>query len=253
MTAFSLKASRLKAGDQKAIGKVAGPDKLPPVSSNQGKDMLPRIHLHLIRLGFLRLGFLRLGFLAAILGLPLFGLPSVSLAQSQPREGWTILFDGTSLNHWNAIGNANWTLHEGLVEASQGNGYLVSKQIYADFELRAEIFVDETANSGIFFRGEDPLKVANANAYEANIFDQRPDPTYGTGALVDVAKVDPMPKAGGKWNVLEISAKGHEFSIRLNGQTTVNKAQDTAHAKGVIALQYGKGLVKFRRVEIKPL
>jgi hypothetical protein len=27
-----------------------------------------------------------------------------------------------------------------------------------------------------------------------NIWDTRPDPSYGTGAIVDVAKVDPMPK-----------------------------------------------------------
>jgi hypothetical protein len=36
--------------------------------------------------------------------------------------------------------------------------------------------------------------------HEVNIFDRRPDPTYGTGAIVDVAKVSPMPKAGGQWN-----------------------------------------------------
>jgi hypothetical protein len=41
-----------------------------------------------------------------------------------------------------------------------------------------------------------------------NIYDQRPDPSYGTGAIVNFAKVEPMPKAGGKWNTYEITAKG---------------------------------------------
>jgi hypothetical protein len=51
-----------------------------------------------------------------------------------------------------------------------------------------------------------------------NIFDKRPDPTYGTGAIVDVAKVDPMPKAGGKWNTYEITAKGSQLTVVLNGR-----------------------------------
>ena len=187
------------------------------------------------------------------LAMPVTTYPISAQAQTSSKDGWIVLFDGTSLDHWTKTGNANWTLQDGLVQASEGNGYLVSKQVYGDFELRAELWVDEEANSGIFFRGQDPLKVANANAYEANIFDKRPDPSYGTGALVDVAKVDPMLKAGGKWNVLELSAKGNEFSIILNGQKTVDRAHDNTHAKGVMALQYGKGIVKFRRVEIKPL
>ena len=55
-----------------------------------------------------------------------------------------------------------------------------------------------------------------------NIFDKRPDPTYGTGAIVDVAKVEPMPKAGGKWNTYEITAKGPHLVVVLNGQKTVD-------------------------------
>ena len=51
-------------------------------------------------------------------------------------------------------------------------------------------------------------KIDSKVCYEVNIFDKRPDPTYGTGAIVDVAKVDPMPKAGGKWNTFEITAQG---------------------------------------------
>jgi hypothetical protein len=98
-----------------------------------------------------------------------------------------------------------------------------------------------------------------------NIWDTRPDPTYGTGAIVDVGKVDPMPKAGGKWNVYEITAKGSTFTVTLNGQKTVDGAQDTKFASGRIALQHGlgvkddkgvvndRGVVKFRKVEIKPL
>jgi len=82
---------------------------------------------------------------------------------------------------------------------------------------------------------------------------------YGTGAIVDHAKVNPMPKAGGKWNVYEITAKGSNLTVVLNGQKTA-EAQDGKFPSGHIALQHGlavnnsdKGLVKFRKVEIKKL
>ncbi|HEX7785995.1 MAG TPA: DUF1080 domain-containing protein, partial [Methylomirabilota bacterium] len=88
--------------------------------------------------------------------------------------------------------------------------------------------------------------------YEANIFDQRPDPTYGTGAIVKVAKVQPMPKAGGKWNTYDITLRGPRLVVVLNGVKTVD-VQDSKLASGPIALQWGRGTIKFRKVEIKPL
>jgi hypothetical protein len=170
------------------------------------------------------------------------------------QTGWITLFDGSNLNNWEPIGNANWRLLEGgIVQADLGNGFLVSKQEFGDFELRAEFWVDPTANSGVFIRASDPKQVTAANAYEVNIYDTRPDPSYGTGAIVNVAKVSPMPRAGNQWNTYDITAKGPQFTVILNGTKTVDGAQDTKNPSGRIALQYGAGVVKFRKVEIRPL
>jgi hypothetical protein len=174
-------------------------------------------------------------------------------ASGQADKGWVTLFDGKSLDNWNQIGDANWKLADGVVAADKGNGFLVSKDSYGDFQIRAEFWVDDEANSGIFIRCTDPAKVTAKNAYEVNIFDKRPDPSYGTGAIVDTAKAATALKAGGKWNVYEITAKGPRFDVTLNGTKTVDGATDSQHAKGPIALQYGAGVVKFRKVEIKPL
>jgi hypothetical protein len=182
---------------------------------------------------------------------------SAILWQAHAASGetaWTTLFDGSNLNNWAPIGNANWRLVEGgAVQADLGSGFLVSKQDYTDFELKAEFWVDATANSGVFIRATDPAKVGTDTAYEVNIFDTRPDPTYGTGAIVNVAKVSPMPKAGNQWNSYEIVAKGDTFTVILNGVKTVDGAKSDKFAKGRIALQYGAGVVKFRKVEIRPL
>jgi hypothetical protein len=182
---------------------------------------------------------------------------------SSPHElgaeaGWTTLFDGKNLDNWNQIGDADWRLEDGAAVADKGSGFLVSKSKYRDFELRVEFWVNDAANSGIFIRAEDPKEITGKTAYEVNIFDRRPDPTYGTGAIVNIAKVDPMPKAGGKWNTYEITAKGGQLTAVLNGVKTAQGTDET-HKEGYIALQYGPGVpkdggvVKFRKVEIRPL
>ena len=71
---------------------------------------------------------------------------------SSQNTGWTTLFDGQHLDHWDHIGDANWMLIDGEVHAFRGNGYLVSKESYKDFEIKAEFWVDTKANSGILDR-----------------------------------------------------------------------------------------------------
>ena len=176
-------------------------------------------------------------------------------------SGWTTLIDGTKgLENFNQIGDANWRAEGGAIVADKGKGgYLVSKNSYKDFQIRAEFWADTTTNSGIFLRAADPKKIGADTAYEVNIFDQRPDPSYGTGGIVNVAKVDPMPKAGGKWNTYEITARGTNLVVVLNGQKTAD-VNDSKLAQGPFALQFGNGAkdapggaIKWRKVEIKPL
>jgi len=171
-------------------------------------------------------------------------------------DGWTTLLDSSNKGEWSEVGKANWEMKDGVLTVDKLDGkdiaYLVSKDAYKDFQIRAEFWVDDEANSGIFIRCDQAAKIDSKICYEVNIFDKRPDPSYGTGAVVDVAKVDPMPKAGGKWNTYEITAKGPHLTVVLNGQTTAD-ADDSKHLGGYVALQYGSGVVKFRKVQIKPL
>lgn len=175
-------------------------------------------------------------------------------ASSQANAGWVALFDGKTLDHFSPIGDANWQVVDGVIQADKGKGFLVSKDTYGDFQIRAEFYVDAGTNSGIFIRCTDPQNVGSKTAYEVNIWDTRPDPTYATGAIVDVAKPAQVVKAGGQWNTYEITAQGPKFTVTLNGIRTVDGAQDSQHASGRISLQYfGGGILKFRKVEVKRL
>ena len=162
---------------------------------------------------------------------------------------------GTSfdLKAWNVVGDANWTVMDDVVQADRGTGFLVTPMAYGDFQMTVDIWVNDEANSGVFIRCSDPKMITATNAYEVNIFDKRPDPAYRTGAIVNVAKPLAMVNAGGKWNTLEITAKGPKMTVVLNGVTTVRDAEDAKFARGPIALQYGAGVVRFRNVRIRAL
>ena len=121
------------------------------------------------------------------------------------------------MDNFTRVGDANWIATDGALQATQGGkdpAYLVTKQSYTNFTMRVEFWASDDANSGVFMRCQDRSTITDENCYEANIFDQRPDPTYGTGAIVKVAAVSPMPKAGGKWNTYEITARGSQLIAR---------------------------------------
>jgi hypothetical protein len=173
-----------------------------------------------------------------------------TVATNAPPAEWRTLFDGTSLDGWTRVGDANWQLREGAVEADMGTGFLLTKAPYDDFDLQLEFWVSPDANSGVFIRCANPSELGAATCYEVNIFDQRPDPTYRTGGIVDVAKPSVMIDTGNRWNEYEISAHGQHLVVKLNGQTTVD-TNDEKWLVGPIALQYGAGRVMFRNVRIR--
>lgn len=173
-------------------------------------------------------------------------------AWSQSGDGWTQLFDGKSLDGFTQTGEANWRIEDGAMVADKGKGgHLVSKSSYKNFHIYVEFWADEAANSGIFVRC-DPAKIGAKTCYEMNIFDKRPDPSYGTGAIVYIAEANPQVKAAGKWNTMEVIAKGRDLSIIMNGQKT-SQAHVGLWDEGHFTLQYGSGVIKFRKVAIKPL
>ena len=175
------------------------------------------------------------------------------VANAQNSDGFTDLIDGVSLSGWNIIGSANWVIGNGIVEGNKPNGFLVSTKTYKNFVIKAEFYAESNTNSGIFIRCQDPNKVSQSTCYEINIWDTRPEQAYATGAIVDVAKVDPVPKAGGRWNTMEIVANGSNFKVMMNGVVTVANGQDSKYSEGPIALQSAGGVIKFRKLQIKPL
>lgn len=184
--------------------------------------------------------------------------PFGTLPFGSDRAPWVTLIDGEKgMENFNRLGDVNWLAMHGAIQgdrmnSGKGSGHLVTKNSYKDFQIYAEFWADEDANSGIWIRLTNPKDVNTKNSYEVNIYDKRPDPSYGTGAIVDLVKVNPMPKAAGKWNTYLITAQGDRLTVVLNGVTTAD-ISDKKFASGPFSLQYGSGIIKFRKVMVRPL
>lgn len=171
------------------------------------------------------------------------------------RQRITLIDGNSGIENFDVVGTANWSAEDGAIQATEGSStsFLVSRNSYDNFVLNIEFWVSDDANSGIYMRCLDISAISDQNCYEANIYDQRSDLTFGTGAIVHIGAVsEPYPKAGGKWNTYEIVLNKEHLKVTLNGEETVN-VNDTKLTSGPIALQWARGTVRFRYMSIMPL
>lgn len=188
------------------------------------------------------------------LAILLSGLSVIALSDRAAGQagGSIVLTDGTKMDNFNKVGDANWKIAERSIAANEGRGFLVSKQSFDNFRLRAEFYPDDETDSGIFIRCDNPQQISAQSCYEINIYDTNANKNNATGSIVNVVKPERSPQTELKWNVLEIEARGSQLNVSINGERTAS-VRDNKHARGPVALQFAKGVIYFRKVEIQPL
>src|SRR5256885_366405 len=77
-------------------------------------------------------------------------IPFSSSVFGQSDGGWITLVDSNKMGDWDEVGKANWAMKDGALVADKLNGkdasYLVSKNSYKDFQIKAEFWTDEEAD-----------------------------------------------------------------------------------------------------------
>ena len=110
----------------------------------------------------------------------------------------------------------------------------------------------DSVNSGVFLRSQKEGQ-PHVTGYELQIWDYQPA-GYLTGALVGSVFGEPGQHVrGGEWNAYDITARGDQFLVVLNGDTLLN-ASDTTHVRGVIGLQcQPNNPIQFRNIRVMEL
>ena len=218
-----------------------------------------------------------MGFLGAALWAE---TPPVAIAPAtQPfaEEGFKSIFNGKDFDGW-AYGTKGNATKQGVgyqVDASQGivystvkdGGNLYTEKEYANFVLRFDFKLTENANNGIGIRA--PLEGDTAyTGMEIQVLDDggsmyktlRPEQYHGS--IYDVFAAERgHQKPVGEWNSEEITAKGRQVTVKLNGSTIVDAnlddVKDEAKLKKHPGLANVKGHIGFlghgARVEFKNL
>jgi hypothetical protein len=186
------------------------------------------------------------------------------LSKEEKKEGFKPMFNGKNLEGWDGDPRL-WKVVNGVVVGNtdgvtlDGNTFLISKQEYSDFVLRAQVKL-RNHNSGIQFRSEAlpnwVVKGLQADMAEGNwwgsIYDEKGKRGVISNGWKDKAEKVVKPN---DWNDYEIVADGEKIEIRVNGLLT-SAITDNSKRSGVIALQLHRGpgmQVEFRNVRIKKL
>jgi len=180
------------------------------------------------------------------------------LSSHAVEPGFILLLDRENADGWMQCGPGELRIRDGIATTSSPKGANVawfSKRMFSDFVLKAEFKgMQRDFNSGIWLRFSDPagdIRKIKDQKYEVAIhYSVDPFP-WQTGAIYGLQ--EPFLKAlkPREWNEFEITASGHEFTVKLNGQL-VNRFVGNRNLSGYIGLEENSfGPVQFRNVRIK--
>jgi len=167
------------------------------------------------------------------------------LTQAEIDDGWQLLFDGESTEHWRGYCKdafpEGWEMVDGTIhvigsgrgEAGSG-GDIITKKIYRNFELSLEWKVSEGGNSGIFYLalekcGEDGQPIYKSSPEMQILDDERhPDAKLGkdgnrkAGALYDLIPGDnSVVNPAGEWNKVKVMVYKGTVVHYVNGKAVL--------------------------------
>lgn len=142
------------------------------------------------------------------------------------QDGFKSLFDGKTLNGWKLVQSRGpgWTAENGMIVCPQGGGgKLMTTEEYGDFVLQLEYRVTASGNNGVNIRAPYEGRPAYVGM-EIQILDDGSEKWRNvrseqkTGSVYDLIPARTgFAKPPGEWNQMEITAKGRQITVVLNG------------------------------------
>ena len=180
---------------------------------------------------------------------------NASTGQSKPSNEFTALFDGKTLSGWtpNDGDKAEWVVLEGGIVTGKGeHGHLFSPKEYENFQYKAEVKINDTGNSGMYFRARKGQSWPEG--FEAQVNSTHGDPVR-TGSLYGIKKVFEQLVPPETWFTQEIIANGDLIIIKVNGKVTAQEVVPNRFRSGRFAFQFHDPTckVQYRNVMVREL
>ncbi len=198
-------------------------------------------------------------------------------------DGWTVLFDGKTVNGFRGYKMEgfpdSWEIVDGTMKTKPGQGHdLISTDVYKNFELELEWKVPPKGNSGIFYFATEDGDYIWQSAPEMQVLDDAGH-TNGESTLTSagslyalIASTESVVNPVGEFNKVRIKVMDNQVEHWLNGVKVVEYTyqSDTMWAlvkdskfntmpnfakatEGHIGIQGDHGEIWYRNIRIRKL
>ncbi|MEP5764388.1 MAG: DUF1080 domain-containing protein [Halieaceae bacterium] len=181
-----------------------------------------------------------------------------ALTGEEASQGWRLLFDGESLEHWRSHGQAEvgagWGIQSGCLAWQELDADLITREQFADFELKLDWRISEGGNSGIFIRAEESEQGIPATGMEMQVLDNvghwdRHWDSHRAGAYYDmIAPAFDTTVPVGQWNAVHIIAHGPQVEFWLNDRLTARFEQMSPEWEALLAESKFAGRPRYGRL-----
>ncbi|HEY2852913.1 MAG TPA: DUF1080 domain-containing protein [Gemmatimonadaceae bacterium] len=155
-----------------------------------------------------------------------------TLSPAEEKEGWKLLFDGSTTNGWRGFKldsmPSYWMAMDGTLMKDKPTRDIITKDTYKNFELQVDWKVGRGGNAGIFYRGTEEYDAIYWSAPEYQLLDDKvhPDGKNRLTAAAAVYGMYPSPAgyvhAANEWNHTRLVVNGDRVEHWLNGHKMVS-------------------------------
>lgn len=199
-------------------------------------------------------------------------------ATSRSDSGFTCLFDGQTLNGWKLVSphGGGYGVTNGVIYCAKGGGgNLLTEKEYDDFILRFEFKLEDGSNNGIGIRapldgdaayGGMEIQILEEGAALRGKWGKLREEQYHGSVYDLIAAKRGALKPPGEWNTEEITARGRQIKVVVNGQTILDadlnsvtdpekllKHPGLFRERGHIGFLGHNDYLEFRNIRIKEL
>lgn len=191
--------------------------------------------------------------------------------KSNSNKGWISLFDGKSLDGWDASEKpGTFSVEDGSIKVAGTRSHLFYEGALMDhnfknFEFRALVMTKPGSNSGIYFHTEYQQQGFPDKGFEVQVNNSHTD-WKRTGGLYDIKDTREVYVKDNVWFTEYIKVEGKHVIVKINDKVVTDWTQpdDFVPSKGhsgriisngTFALQGHdpKSIVFFKDIMVKPL
>ena len=200
-------------------------------------------------------------------------------ALAQPGETWQSLFDGDTLQGWQANENPEtWQIEDRAIVTRGKRSHLfyvgpVAEADFKNFEFSAEVLAEGSSNSGVYIHTQWQDESWPAAGYELQVINASPVVPAGkyserkmTGSIYAVRNTWRAPVASDQWFEYRIAVRGKTIQTFVNGELICHYTESSQHwrsegkpgrwlSRGTFALQGHdpQSVVRYRNLRVRVL